>query len=129
MIKLFFSRNLTIYRWFLFLSLIGICFGALYSLYFYGAQIGFLVYCLIFLRKDVELAKAEKPPYVYDYSKEVGYKELEKQGYTMLKLGDTWKNGDVYGKGFEFVIGTNQTSCKAGTKVRKDVMCYYPRRK
>ena len=47
--------------------------------------------------------------------------------YKYLKIGDTFKNGDIYGD-MNFVIGSLQTQTKEGDKVPKEMMCYKPRR-
>jgi len=43
----------------------------------------------------------------------------------MLRVGD----GDEYGKGFCFVVGTKSTGIKQGDKVAVASICYKPRRK
>ena len=49
--------------------------------------------------------------------------------YEMLNVGDEWRDGDEYGTGFRFVVGTSSTSIQPGDKVDWGCMCYKPRRR
>lgn len=50
-------------------------------------------------------------------------------GWRAINPGELLESGDVYGVGFEFVIGGPHTDLRAGDRCPEFIMTFHPRRK